>query len=211
MKEVHFHFLCCKARDVPCARQLLREERFEWRRGASASMECAFRNACSLIQLIEHKSLIGRNTLKQTDVTQFDSLTSLSHTLRQVLVISCAPTICQFSDKRNTVYSLNLEWTSSSLESHFVTIYLKLDSLQCTVHYAVHSVHCAQCTVARCWREIVSPQADAVWGLIKAHWKSLEVAFSSGISTLLQSTQRLRVSTNRTLFSSFLKQLENIF
>ena len=97
---------------------------FEWRRGASASMECAFRNACALIQLIEHKSLIGRNSLKQTG-----SLTSLSHTLRQVLVISCFPAICQFSDKRNTVYSLNLEWTSSSFKCHFVTIYLKLNLL----------------------------------------------------------------------------------
>ena len=34
-------------------------------------------------------------------------------------------------------------------------------------------------------REIVLPQADAVSGLIKAHWKSLEVTFSSGMLTPL--------------------------
>ena len=37
-------------------------------------------------------------------------------------------------------------------------------------------------------REIVhEPEADAVSGLIKAHWKSLEGAFSDGMQTLSQS------------------------
>ena len=93
-KEVHFHFLGCKARDEPCASVVARDEegRFEWRR-PSASLECAFHNPAR--SLAAQSSIVKAqkfNLEEQLDVNWFNliqsvSLTSFPFTLRPVSLV----------------------------------------------------------------------------------------------------------------------------
>ena len=180
--DIHFHFLGCKARDEPCASVIARRE---WRR-ASASMECGFHNARSLVQLRTQRFQLRGKKLMHTGSFQFNSIHSFAFLAIWGRSRPLAA-ICEFWRKADC-WSTPFTQSGKSL-------------LLFWSHFVVAEISETWFTVAQVWREIVSPQADAESGLIKAHWKSLEGAFSSGISTLLRSTKRFWVSTNSFLNS----------
>ena len=96
-------------------------------------------------------------------------------------------------DSKSSLIQLKLRWLKVSFS---MRQFVEMKTLVSGVFITPSSFKAILCwnisnlIMVRPWicREIVhEPEADAVSGLIKAHWKSLEGAFSNGMQTLSQS------------------------